>query len=96
MTLIYIWIALALVFLMIEFVTVTFYGLALSLSAGIVALYVFFIGDTEFTIFQGLIFVVSSGFFAYFLPKFLSSQAPDVPQGADRYRGEKRTVKKVA
>lgn len=96
MTLIYIWVSLALMFLMVEFLTVTFYGLALSLAAGIVALYVFISHETEFSITQGIIFAVASLVFAYVLPKVLSASSPDVPQGFDRYLGEKRTVKKVS
>jgi membrane protein implicated in regulation of membrane protease activity len=89
-SILYFWIALALVFLIIEFATATFYGLALSLAAGIVALYVFF------SIVQGIIFAVASLILAYTLPRVLSSSSPDVPQGFDRYIGEKRTVKKSA
>lgn len=96
MDLLYFWIAIALIFLVIEFVTATFYGLALSLAAGIVALYVFYSWDSEPTIFQGLIFALMSLIFAYALPKVLSSSAPDIPQGFDRYLGEKRTVKKIS
>jgi hypothetical protein len=33
---------------------------------------------------------------AYTLPKVLTSSSPDVPQGFDKYIGEKRTVKKIA
>lgn len=96
MNFLYFWISIALFFLIIEFATATFYGLALSLAAGIVALYVFFSGETTFTIVQGIIFAVASLVFAYVLPKLLSATNPDVPQGFDRYVGEKRTVKKVA
>lgn len=96
MDILYFWIAGALVFLVIEMITVTFYGLALSLSAGIVALYIFYFWEREFTIFQGLIFAVMSLMFAYALPKILSTSTPDTPQGFDRYIGEKRTVKIIS
>lgn len=33
--------------------------------------------------------------FAFVLPRILSSREPDVPQGMDRYIGEKRTIKKM-
>ena len=95
MDFLYFWIAIALVFLIIEFATATFYGLALSLAAGIVALYVFFSGEAAFTVVQGIIFAVASLIFAYVLPNLLSATNPDVPQGFDRYVGEKRTVKKI-
>ena len=96
MNLLYSWIAIALIFLIIEFVTTTFYGLALALAAWVVASYVYFSGEPIFTITQWIIFAITSLIFAYILPKLLSSSRPDVPQGFDRYIGEKRTVKKVA
>jgi membrane protein implicated in regulation of membrane protease activity len=95
-SILYFWIATALLFLVVEFWTSTFYGLALSLAAGIVALYVFFSGEMELSIVQGIIFAVASLILAYTLPRVLSSSSPDVPQGFDRYIGEKRTVKKSA
>jgi len=96
MSLLYFWIAVAIIFLIIEFLTVTFYGLALSLSAGIVVLYVAFTGELEFSLTQAFIFATMSAVFAYFLPKWLSSKDPDVPQWADRYLGERRTIKKMS
>jgi membrane protein implicated in regulation of membrane protease activity len=94
MNFLYFWVAVALVFLIVEFATATFYGLALSLAAAIVGLYVFVSGEAAFTIVQGIIFAVASLVFAYALPKLLSSSDPDMPQGMDRYTGEVRTVKK--
>ena len=96
MTILYIWLAVAIAFLIIEILTATFYGLAIALAASIVALYVYIVWDTEFSIIQAIILVIGSAVFAYVLPKFLSSSTPDVPQGFDRYIGEKRTVKKHA
>ena len=96
MTILYIWLAVAIAFLIIEILTATFYGLAIALAASIVALYVYLVWDTEFSIIQGLILVIGSVVFAYLLPKILSSSTPDMPQGFDRYIGEKRTVKKHA
>lgn len=96
MTILYIWLAVAIAFLIIEILTATFYGLAIALAASIVALYVYLVGDTDFTIIQWIILVIASIIFAYLLPKVLSSNTPDVPQGFDRYIGEKRTVKKHA
>jgi membrane protein implicated in regulation of membrane protease activity len=95
MNFLYFWVATALVFLIVEFVTATFYGLALSLAAAIVATYVFLSGDTAFTIVQGIVFAVASLVFAYALPKLLNSSEPDMPQGMDRYIWEVRTVKKI-
>lgn len=52
MNILYFWISIALIFLIVEFWTATFYGLALSLAAGIVTLYVFFVGDIELNVIQ--------------------------------------------
>ncbi len=96
MNILYFWISIVLIFLIIEFSTATFYGLALSLAAGVVALYVFFMQDMELSILQGIIFACMSLVFAYTLPKILSSGSPEAPQGFDKYIGEKRTTKKSA
>lgn len=94
MNFLYFWPAIALIFFIVELMASTFYGLALSLAAAIVGLYVYFSGETSFTIVQGIIFAVASAIFAYVLPKLLSSSDPDMPQGMDRYTGEVRSVKK--
>lgn len=95
MNILYFWISVALIFLIIEFSTATFYGLALSLAAWVVALYVFSVWDMELSILQGIIFALMSLVFAYILPKVLASQSPEVPQGFDKYIGEKRSIKKI-
>lgn len=89
------WVALVIGFIIIELLTSTFYGLSLSLASGLVALYIYISHDTDFQILHALIFVIASAIFAYFLPKFLISSKPDVPQGMERYIGEKRTIKKT-
>ncbi len=91
----YYWLALGILFIIVELATATFYGLSLALAAGITAIYVFFMGETSFTLIQGLIFVLASALFAYYLPKVLISSSPDVPQWGDKYITEKRTAKKV-
>lgn len=96
MELIYFWSGVVVAFIILELLTSTFYGLSLALAAGVVSFYVFFTKEGELSLIQGLIFVVASAIFAYFLPKYLSSSMPDVPQGVDRYIGEKRSVKKIA
>ncbi len=96
MELIYFWTGIIVIFIILELLTSTFYGLSLALAAGVVSLYVFFSKELELSLVQGLIFVVASAIFAYFLPKYLFSSMPDVPQGADKYIGEKRSVKKIA
>lgn len=96
MELIYFWSGVVVAFIILELLTSTFYGLSLALAAGVVSLYVFFTKEIELSLAQGVIFVISSAIFAYFLPKYLSSSMPDIPQGVDRYIGEKRSIKKVA
>lgn len=94
MTILYFWIASAIIFLIIEMMTATFYGLSLALSSAIVAIYVYFSNDSSITIIQGGIFAFLSLIFALLLPKLLRSSLPDTPQGADQYIGQKRSVKK--
>lgn len=94
MDLLYFWTGLVVIFIIIELLTSTFYGLSLALAAGVVSLYVFFRGEVDFSLVQGVIFSLASALFAYFLPRYLVSNMPDVPQWADRYIGEKRSVKK--
>lgn len=96
MHIIFFWIAAALIFLIIEMMTATFYGLSLAMAAGIVATWVFFAAESGFTIAQGVVFVIASIVFAFWLPKLLVSKQEDKPQGADIYIGEKRSVKKQA
>lgn len=96
MNILYFWFTIMILFLIVEMLTATFYGLSLSLAALITALFVLMSGERDFTILQGVIFAVTSAIFAYFLPKYVISQAPDKPQGMDRYTGEKRSVKKVS
>lgn len=94
MSILYFWIASAIIFLIIEMMTATFYGLSLALSSAIIAAYVYFSNDSSITIIQGSIFALLSLTFALLLPKVLRSSLPDTPQGADKYIGEIRSVKK--
>lgn len=95
MTILYFWIAAAIVFLIIEMITATFYGLSLALASALVAILVFVLHETDFTILQAGVFAVASAVFAFFLPRLLSSSEGDVPQGTERYIWEKRSAKKV-
>ncbi|MDD2693528.1 MAG: NfeD family protein [Candidatus Gracilibacteria bacterium] len=96
MSILYFWIAAAIIFLIIEMVTTTFYGLSLAIASAFVAGLVYFLGDTTFTILQGIVFAILSLIFAFVLPKLLSPQDPHMPQGADQYMGQVRTIKKVS
>jgi membrane protein implicated in regulation of membrane protease activity len=89
------WIGAGIVFLIVESLTATFYGLALALASAIVALSVWVMNDTSFTLIQGLIFALTSIAFSFFLPNYLKSSKPDMPQWMDKYLGMKRSVKKV-
>ncbi len=95
MELLYSWLAIAALFLVVELITATFYGLSISFAAGVTALYVLISHETSITLVQWGVFVLASAIFAYILPKMLVSNAPDVPQWTDKYVWEKRTVKKV-
>lgn len=71
------WISTGIFFLLIEMFTGTLYGLSLSLAGFILAGYVAFSGDTEFTVIQAVILAVSSAIFSYFFPKWFSSKDKD-------------------
>lgn len=89
------WLWASVVFIIIEVLTATFYGLSLALASCMVIVYVLITGDSQFELLQAVIFLFGSALFAYLLPKLLQSDTPDVPQGADRYKGMTRTVKRV-
>ena len=83
------------IFLLVEMVTATFYGLSLGIAAFIVALYVWISWDTSLTLLHALLFLSLSALLSYFLPKFLSPEDTPPHQGLDKYLGESRKVKKV-
>jgi len=89
------WIAVGIGFLIIEMITVTFYGLAISLAGFVTALYVYYFWWEDVTITQWLIFAVVSFLASFFLPRYLSSQVEEKAQWLDSYIGEIRKVKKV-
>jgi membrane protein implicated in regulation of membrane protease activity len=74
------WIGVGILFLIVEMATTAFYGLALALSSFIVAVYVWFTGEVQVSIIQGLIFAVISTLGAYFFPKMLDESIEEVPQ----------------
>ncbi len=89
------WIGTGIIFLIVEMITATFYGLSVAIAAFVIAIYVWATGETSLDLLQGTIFAIVTFIAAYFLPKLLVSHMPDVPQGIDRYIGEKRKIKKV-
>lgn len=89
------WIGLSIFFLIVEMFTATFYGLSLALASALVAVTTYLFPNVSHL---GLaaIFLVGSAFFSLLLPKLLQPKGEDLPQGIDRYVGEKRSIKKVA
>lgn len=70
MNLIYIWLAIWILFLIVEMSTVMLYWLSISISAFIMAVYVYSIWAKEFDMPQLLIFCVLSIAFVFTFPKF--------------------------
>lgn len=93
--LVYIYLASGVFFLLIEMLTATFYGLSISASCFILAIYVYFSGDITMTILQGIILVIISAILAYFLPKLLQSNSPDFKSGLDAHIGKTFRLEKV-
>lgn len=79
------WIAVGIGFLIIEMITVTFYGLAISLAGFVTALYVWYMGLTEVTIAQGVVFALVTLLASYYLPRILTSASVEHLQGLDTY-----------
>jgi hypothetical protein len=52
MSILLFWIGSVVLFLIIEMLTATFYGLSLALASAIVATYVYFMGETVFSVTQ--------------------------------------------
>lgn len=76
-------------------ITATFYGLAISLAAFLTSLFVWYMGLTEVTASQGIIFALVTLTASYYLPRLMVPQAPEHLQGLDTYLGENRKIKKV-
>ena len=66
------------VFLMIELVTTAFFGLALSLSSFILAGYVSYTGELNFTLIQAILYFVISIILLITFPKFLRKSLPTI------------------
>lgn len=91
------WIGFGIIFLIVELVTATFYGLALALAAFSVAIYTAFVPVVEADITQGVIFVIIAIIASYLFPKFFRAAVGDNdrPQGLDMYIGETRRVRLI-
>ncbi len=89
------WIAVGLFFLIVEILTVTFYGLAIAGGCFVTALYAWIFGETDISIIQGIIFAISTSAFAYFLPKLLTPP-PDIRKvGISAHEGRTFTLKEM-
>ncbi|NCP77074.1 hypothetical protein GW819_02495 [Candidatus Gracilibacteria bacterium] len=91
----YIYLASGVFFLLIEMLTATFYGLSIGVACFVLALYVYITGDITMTIVQGIILVMVSAVFAYFLPKYLKPNTPDFKLGIDAHIGQKFHLERV-
>ncbi len=89
------WIAAGVIFLIIEMLTTTFYGLALAIASFLVGIFVFFTHDTTVSLVQWIIFALTSFLVSYFLPRMLTPEHTEKAQWLDMYIGEIRKVKKV-
>lgn len=85
MELYYIWFWVWIIFLIVEILTVTFYWLSLALASFIVASIVYLNWDNNFTIFQSIVFVITSIIFALIFTKFLRPKKVAQVFGLDNY-----------
>lgn len=93
--LLFIYLASGVFFLLIEMLTATFYGLSVSVSFFVLALYVYITGDTEMTVVQGLMLVIVSAILAYFLPKWLNPRTEAFKSGLDAHIGQSFRLERV-
>ncbi|MDP2103631.1 MAG: hypothetical protein Q8K26_01770 [Candidatus Gracilibacteria bacterium] len=91
----YIYLASGIFFLLIEMLTATFYGLAVSVASVLLAVYVYVTGDTTVTVIQGTIFVIVSAISAYFLPKWLQPNTEALKSGLDAHVGKSFRLERV-
>ncbi len=94
MSLLYFWIAVGIIFLIVEILTTSFYGLPLSIAGFVVAIYVWLTGDVSITLLQALIFVLIASFGAFTMPRWISRKISIHKQGMDIYIGKKGKLKK--
>jgi len=89
------WIGAGIIFLIVEMISATFYGLSLAIAAFGVGIVTMLMGSTGWDVVQGVVFVVLSLVTSYFLPKWLTPRSESKPQGMDLYIGETRRLKAV-
>lgn len=82
--------------LILEILTTTFYGLALSIAAFSVALFVYVTKDNAFSSIHALLFLIVAVISTFLLQKFLRSHSGiTTTQGVERYIWEKRNIKQT-
>ena len=93
--LLYFWVGTAILFLIIEMLTATFYGLSLAIASWIVAVYVWYMQEASLDIIQGVIFASITFLASFTLPRLLIpwGGAESVSQWIDTYIWQKRKVK---
>ncbi|MDD5376858.1 MAG: NfeD family protein [Candidatus Gracilibacteria bacterium] len=91
----YIYLASGVFFLLIEMLTATFYGLSVSVACFVLAMYVYMTGDASMTVTQGILLAVISALFAYFLPKWLRPNTPNLKSGLDAHIGQSFRLERV-
>ncbi|MCK9272148.1 hypothetical protein M0P65_01240 [Candidatus Gracilibacteria bacterium] len=95
MELLYIWLAAGVFFLIIEMMTVTLYGLSMSIASFIVALYVYLINAQSADITQFIIFVIISTACIFIFPKFFKLSKGTAKIGMEAYIDKTYKLKKV-
>lgn len=91
----YIYLASGVFFFLIEILTATFYGLSLSIACFILAVYVYITGDTVMTVTHGILLVIISTAFAYFLPKWFMANTVTAKLGLDVHIGKTFRLERV-
>ena len=85
MDLVYMWCSIGVVFLIVEFFTITTYGLGLGIASFIVATYVGLSGIEEFELTQFLVMFVATIPLVLTFPRFLSGNIADTAIWPDIY-----------
>ena len=75
------WLSLVTFLFILEMFTGTFYLVAIAIGAFFVGAYVWYTGDSTITLLQAILFLITSGIFAYFLPKWFHAS----DHGKDEY-----------
>jgi len=95
MTLLYIWLAIGIFFIIIEMMTVTLYWLSMSIWAFVVALYVYLMNLSKMDTVQIVIFVIISTACIFIFPKFFHLSKWNAKIGIEMYVGKVYKLKKV-